>query len=451
MKKDPVILTSLLSIILVVLTSPSFAQGIFDNTFGSNGARSTPIGPTEQLVGAERQALAARQDTIIVATTSPGNYIIRRFNKNAGNLSGPPFLGGGMVTSSVGGNATAGAMTIGTSDEIYVAGTGSAANTCTVVKYQPTGSSPVIRNLTLPAPYSQCTISSAKVNGGKLYVWGTVRNTITNRLAFVLLRLTLPAFVFDPAWGAGGFVVTPITWAQNPTITISKSLAFDTTRVYGSGWLNAPGPLSGTAIVGYNMSGPNTGQVATTFGNRSTASSSSGNGVYLISGMAAGDMVNVTGNLYLNGNVPGASAGNMGLVRLNLSATGSDVSYPAADLLGHDNGLRLAKDNSNRLISGGRSDILPTNLIDIGLAKYNAGSLSLTNTWMPPQLRVLRVGFPMTTPLPMQNRDLRRISPGPGLELLLNSLVIQSTNNIIVVAYLYSGGTGHIWLGRIRN
>jgi hypothetical protein len=259
------------------------------------------------------------------------------------------------------------------------------------VEYQPTGAFPVIRNLTLPASYSHCAVSAAKINGGNLYVWGTARNT-SNKLAFILLRLTLPSFVFDPAWGAGGLVVTPITWAQNPSITMSKSLAFDATRVYGSGLLNAPLNLSGTAIVGYNMSGPNTGQVATTFGNRSIASASAGNGVYLISSLVSGDMVNVSGRLYLNGNVPGAPAGNMGLIRLNLPATAasSDVSYPAVDLLGQDSGLRLVKDIPGRLISGGRSDILPTNLIDLGLAKYNVASLSLTSTWAPPQLRILQ-------------------------------------------------------------
>jgi hypothetical protein len=119
MKKNPVFVTSLLSIILAVITSQSYAQGgIFDIAFGVNGPRLTPIA-AEQLVGAEKQTIAMRQDALIVATTSPGKYIIRRFHKDIGwTIGGPPFIGGGKVITTLGGNATAGAMTIGTGEDI---------------------------------------------------------------------------------------------------------------------------------------------------------------------------------------------------------------------------------------------------------------------------------------------------------------------------------------------
>jgi hypothetical protein len=213
---------------LVVFTNAVLAQGQFDATFGTNGAATQIIPANEQVIGADAQDSGPFADKIIVATSILGTYYVRRFNETTGALD-PTFGAGGLgISLATGGNM------------IYVAGQGSSPNICSVVRFNANGLSPLIKNVTLPNPFSNC---AAKVHGSYLYISG-ISSDSTSRRGLTTIRFNLPALTVDSTWGQAASLEP--TWRPGHQYSVGRS-GFEAPgaapKVYVAGRLNAPGEL----------------------------------------------------------------------------------------------------------------------------------------------------------------------------------------------------------------
>lgn len=444
---------------LCLLACAARAQGDFNGTFGSGGAAAYTIPAGEEIIGADLQDTGALADKIIVATMaySTNTYRVRRFDKNTGALDTSFASGSGTQAATFAGTGAGGAVAVrGGGNEIYVAGRGPALNVCTVVRFAAQGNAaPQAAHFNLPAPINNCNVGFARISGGKLYVSGISVNTTTSKPGMTTLRYNIPALTLDPTWGSGGMVRTEVGM-PGASVTQPAGLAFDGPTVYVAARLNAPGPLSGTIVVGYNVAN---GQiVGGGFGNRNI-NLTPGSGVYVVSALLGEDMVSTPGRLFLNGRLMTQPGDNFALVKLTLPA--AQANYAAADFTGFDIAQRLVAVDANNVISGGQVKLLPSNEIDVGLGRYAANTTALTASWLPPFLVTLQPGGPTLGPtLGPATADLRRLTTGPTDELILKSLIMRYGLNklglpvpdsLIVVAHRGGSGAVHqIWLGRLR-